>query len=108
MNPTTSAFGRAGQFFGGAFNDLERATKMQEKIQGIGVGESRYNADYDTDYLQGAVPPEFGTYGQQQGPADDVEDLKNELLRSAREQQRPSNGSVIIRAGGGTNPAVRS
>jgi hypothetical protein len=107
MTPSNSPFGRAGQFFGGAFNELERATEMQERIQGVGIGDSRYASTYDTEYMQGAVPPQTGPYGEQQGPAADVEDLKNELLQTAREKNRPSNGSMAVRAGGGANTAIR-
>lgn len=108
MMRQTSPFGRASEFFGAAFNDMERASEMQERIQGTGMDDTRYDAGYDTSYMQGAVPPQSGPYGQDQGPADNLETLKRELLSSARDRRRPSNGSLVIRAGGGYNPAVKS
>lgn len=106
INP--SPFGRASEFFGAAFNDMSRASQMQERLQGAGIDDTRYGADYDTSYMQGALPPKTGPYGVDQGPASDVEGLKEELLQSAREKRRQSDGSVIIRAGGGSNPAIKS
>lgn len=103
---TASPFGRAGEFFGAAFNDMERASDMQAQIQGAGMADARYGADYDGAYMGGAVGPQSGTYGQDEGPAYDIESLKRELLSIAKER-RPSNGSVIMRAGGGGNPAVK-
>lgn len=103
---TASPFGRAGEFFGAAFNDMERASDMQARIQGTGVADARYGADYDGSYMSGAVAPQSGPYGQDDGPAYDTESLKRELLAIAKER-RPSDGSVIMRAGGGGNPAVK-
>jgi hypothetical protein len=103
-----SPFGKASEFFGAAFNDMERASDMQERIQGTGIRDARYGADYDTSSMQGAVPPQSGPYGEDQGPADDLENLKRDLLSAARERRRPSDGSLVIRAGGGYNPAVKS
>lgn len=108
MNRSIDSFNRAGDFFGSAFNKLERASEQQERTQGTGMADARYESDYDTSYLGGAVPPQKGPFGEDDGPVDNIESLKTELLETAREQKRPSNGSVVIRAGGGTNPAVRS
>lgn len=108
MMRQTSPFGRASEFFGAAFNDMERASEMQERIQSPGMDDTRYRSDYDNSYMQGAVPPQSGPYGQDQGPADNLESLKRDLLSAARERRRPSNGSLVIRAGGGYNPAVKS
>lgn len=107
MNPS-SPFSKASAFFGAAYNDMERASQAQERIQGEGMDDVQYDANYDTDYMRGAVPPQMGPYGEDQGPASDVEDMKREMLDKAREKQRPSNGSLILRAGGGTNPAIKS
>ena len=107
MMRQTSPFGRASEFFGAAFNDMERASEMQERIQGGGTTDAQYDANYDTDYMRGSVPPQMGPYGEDQGPASDVEDMKSEMLNKAREKQRPSDGSLILRAGGGTNPAIK-
>lgn len=103
-----SPFGRASEFFGAAFNDMERASQMQERIQGTGMDDARYGASYDSSYMQGAVPSQSGPYGEDQGPTDDLESLKRDLLSAARERRRPSDGSLVIRAGGGYNPAVKS
>lgn len=108
MMPSQSPFGRASEFFGAAYNDMERASQMQERIQGNGMDDAQYDANYDTSYMRGAVPPQMGPYGEDQGPAADVEDMKREMLNKAREKQRPSNGSLIVRAGGGSNPAIKS
>jgi len=107
MRPS-SPFGRASEFFGAAFNDMERASQMQERIQGTGMDDTRYDAGYDASYMQGAVPPKSGPYGEDQGPAPDLESLKQDLLSAARERRRPSNGSLVIRAGGGYNTAIKS
>ena len=105
MQPT-SPFGRAGEFFGAAFNDMERASDMQARIQGGGMADARYGSDYDGAYMSGAVGPQSGPYGQDEGPSYDIETLKRELIQTAKDR-RPSNGSVVVRAGGGTNPAVK-
>jgi hypothetical protein len=106
MNPS-SPFSKAGAFFGAAYNDMERASQAQERVQGYGADDARYDATYDTDYMRGAVPPQMGPYGEDQGPATNVEDMKREMLNKARANQRPSDGSLILRAGGGTNPAIK-
>jgi hypothetical protein len=108
MPVNSSPFGRAGEFFGAAYNDLERASEMQTRIQGNGMDDTQYTADYDSAFMRGSVPPQQGPFGMQQGPDTDIEGLKRELLATARSNQRPSNGSLIIRAGGGYNPAIKS
>ena len=107
MTPS-SPFNKASAFFGAAYNDMERASEMQERIQGGGMDDAQYDANYDTNYMRGSVPPQMGPYGEDQGPAADVEDMKSEMLNKAREKQRSSDGSLILRAGGGTNPAIKS
>jgi hypothetical protein len=100
-------YSRASQFFGGAFNAMERASDNQARMQGVGMDDARYSADYTPSYMQGAVPPQMGPYGEDQEPTSDVENIKREMLNKAHEKQRPSNGSLILRAGGGTNPAIK-
>jgi hypothetical protein len=102
-------YARASQFFGGAFNAMEQASEQQARTQGVGMDDARYGADYTPNYMQGAVPPEMGPYGG--NPSQDTEGmerLKSELLETARGKSRPSNGEAVMRAGGGTNPAIRS
>ena len=107
MMNSSSPYSRASAFFGAAYNDMERASQMQERIQAPGTDDAQYDSNYDTSYMRGAVPPQMGPYGEDQGPATDVEDMKRELLSTARAKQRPSDGSLILRAGGGTNPAIK-
>lgn len=108
MNPTNSPFGKAGQFFGTAFNDLAQASNTQTKMQGRGFADAQYDSEYDDSYMEGDVAPQTGTFGVEQGPVDNVESVKEDLLSAAKERNRPTNGSVSVRAGGGINPAVRS
>jgi len=105
---SSSPFSRASEFFGAAYNDMERASQAQERIQGGGMDDVQYDANYDAEYMRGAVPPQSGPYGQDQGPDTDVEDMKREMLDKARPRQRPSDSSLMLRAGGGTNPAIKT
>ena len=103
---TSDPFAQASKFFGGAFNSLERAANMQEELQGNGEEDTRYGANYDSEYLSGVVQPKTGPYGQENAASPVVDQVKEDLLNQAR-QKRPSNGSLVIRAGGGYNPAVK-
>lgn len=104
---TTSPFDRAGQFFGTEFNNMERASAMQARTQGVGMDDARYGADYDGAYMTGAVGPQSGAYGQDKGPSYDIESLKSELLETARSEKRPVNGNVSVRPGGGLPTASK-
>lgn len=106
MNNLDNPFGKAGAFFGSAFRDMTQASEFQERMQRSGLDNTRYEADADQSYMYGAVPPQTGTYGVDQGPADDTESVKRELLASAK-QQRSSNGHIAVRASGGINTAVK-
>jgi len=108
MNPTNSPFGKASQFFGTAFNDLAQASNTQTKMQGQGFADVQYDSEYDDSYMEGNTEPQTGTFGAEQGPVDNIESVKEDLLSAAKEKNRPVNGSVAVRAGGGINPAVRS
>ena len=108
MNPANSPFGKASQFFGAAFNDLAQASNMQTKMQGRGFADAQYDSEYDDSYMEGDVAPQTGTFGAEQGPVDNVESVKEDLLSAAKEKNRPTNGSVSLRVGGGINYAVRS
>lgn len=101
-----SPYGRAGQFFGTAFNDMAQASKKQTQMQGRGFDDAQYDSEYDQSYMEGSVPPQTGTYGTQQGPVDNIESVKEDLLSAAREKRRPTNGHVAVRAGGGINSAI--
>lgn len=102
-------YSRASQFFGGAFNAMERASENQARMQGVGMDDTRYSADYTPDYMQGAVPPQMGPYGEDRSAqAMGLEGLKQELLDNAKSNRRPVNGGVSVRAGGGINTAVMS
>lgn len=107
MNHADSPFGKASQFFGTAFNDLAQASNMQTKMQGRGFADAQYDSEYDDSYMEGDVAPQTGTFGIQQGPVENIESVKEDLLSAAKERNRPTNGTVAIRAGGGINPAVR-
>lgn len=103
---TPNPFANASKLFGAAYNNMEQASNKQEEIQSLGGRDSQYGADAASDYLYGAVPPKTGPFSEYKGPSEDVENVKEELLLKAQEN-RPSNGSLIMRAGGGTNPAVK-
>jgi len=103
---TSNPFQNASKFFGAAYNDMEQASNAQERMQGVGSVDNQYGADTDSDYLYGAVPPKTGPFGAYRGPVEDVENVKEDLLRKAKED-RPSNGSAVVRAGGGANYAVK-
>jgi hypothetical protein len=102
-----SSFNRSGEFFTSAFNQLERASERQERSQAKGLGITRYDSNYDTNYFGGVTPPAKGPFGEDNLQEEDVSALKEDLLSIAKEKRRPSGGSVVLRAGGGTNPAVR-
>lgn len=106
MATTTNAFDKAGKFFGAAYNEMERASNAQEGIQGAGEVDAQYGADTDSEYLYGAVQPKTGEFGAYRSPTADVDQVKEDLLTRARES-RPSNGSLVLRAGGGANFAVK-
>lgn len=107
MNPSSSPFNQASEFFGIAFNDLTQASEKQTRMQGKGFSNTQYDSEYDSSYMEGNVEPQTGAFGSQQGPVNDIESVKKELLSTARQKNRPSNGTVSVRAGGGLNPAVR-
>ena len=106
INPQ-SPFGQASQFFGSAFNDMKQASEFQERVQGSNNPRNLYSEQYDRSHTYGSVPPQASAYSPDQASVDSVESLKEELLSTARAQQRSSNGSVAMRAGGGINTAVR-
>jgi len=102
-------YSRASQFFGGAFNAMERASDNQARMQGVGMDDARYSADYTPSYMQGAVPPQMGPYGEDRSPQSmGLESFKQELLDNAKKNRRPVNGTTSVRAGGGINTAVMS
>lgn len=106
INPQ-SPFGQASQFFGSAFNDMKQASEFQERVQGSNNPRNLYSEENERPHMYGAIPPQGGAYSPDQANVGDVESLKEELLSTARSQQRPSNGHVAMRAGGGINTAVR-
>ena len=106
INPQ-SPFGQASQFFGSAFNDMKQASEFQERVQGSNSPKNLYSEDYDRSHMYGSVPPRTSPYSPDQTSVSSVESLKEELLSTARAQQRSSNGSIAVRAGGGINTAVR-
>jgi hypothetical protein len=102
-----SPYAKASRFFGNAYNQLEGASQNQVRAGGFATREEGYSANADDTYMEGAVPPRTGTSPVAERDTYDIESIKEELLSSAKEQKRPSNGSVVIRAGGGYNPAVK-
>ncbi len=102
----SNPFNQASKFFGEAYNNMEQASLMQERMQGVGDADTQYAPQYDADYLYGAVQPQEGPYGVDNKPVVDVDQVKEDLLRRSRET-RSSNGSTVVRAGGGTNYAVK-
>lgn len=103
-----SPYAQAGKFFGEAYNQLEAASQNQVHSGGFATREEGYTSNADDTYMEGAVPPRTGTSPVTERDTYDVESIKEELLNSAKQQKQPSNGSVVIRAGGGYNPAVKS
>ncbi len=106
INPQ-SPFGQASQFFGSAFNDMKQASAFQERIQGAEPSKNLYSEEYDRSHMYGATPPQTNPYLSNQTSVDNIESLKEELLSTARAEQRSSNGHIAVRAGGGINTAVR-
>jgi hypothetical protein len=105
-----SAYGQASQFFGRAYGDLTRAANNQIRADGPYTEEDHFDSQDDNSYMSGAVPPQTGTTPPTGSKTYNLEAIKRELFSVAkqRQQDRSSDGSVIIRAGGGSNPAIRS
>lgn len=105
-----SPYSQASQFFGKAYGDLTTAANNQIRAGGPYTEEDHFDSQDDSSYMSGAVPPQTGTTPATGSSTYNLESIKRQLLDVARQRQqdRPSDGSVVIRAGGGGNPAVRS
>jgi len=101
-------FEKSARFFGNAYGKLEAATEAESFQERPGFLNNRYVADSDQASLYGAVPPQMGAYGEDKGPYEDIESVKEDLLQRAKSGKQSSNGSFVVRAEGGTNPAVQS
>jgi hypothetical protein len=106
----SSAYNQAGQFFGKAYGDMTSATNNQIRYGGPFMEEDQSDSQDDTSYMSGAVPPQTGTTPATESNTYNLESVKRQLIESAknRQQNRPSNGHINIRAGGGSNPAIMS
>lgn len=103
----TNSFEKSARFFGNAYGKLEAATEAEGSQDRPGFLNNRYVADSDQASLYGAVPPQTGPYGEDEGPYEDIESVKEDLLQKAKSGRSSSNGAFVVRAGGGTNPAVK-
>lgn len=101
-------FEKSARFFESAYGELEDASQSEGAQERPGFMNTRYTADSDQASLYGAVPPQTGPYGEDQGPYEDIESVKEDLLQKAKSGRPSSNGAFVVRAGGGTNPAVKS
>jgi hypothetical protein len=101
-------FEKSSEFFSGAFSKLQDASGKESARQRSEFLGERYAADADQASLYGAVPPEQGPYGEDQGPFDEVESVKRDLLDKSMRRKASTNGSFVFRAGGGINPAIKS
>lgn len=100
-------FGQAAAFFDRAYSDQEQAAEMQQYADEAYGSPSEYNLRL-TNPTIGSVPPSLsGASGEQAAMDNYVEGMKDELLETAKERKRPTNGDVAYRASGGINTAVR-
>ena len=102
-----SAYNQAGQFFGKAYGDMTSASNNQIRYGGPFMEEDQSDSQDDTSYMSGAVPPQTGVTPTAHSNTYTIEAVKRELIESAK-QRRPTDGGLVIRAGGGTNPAIKS
>lgn len=107
---TASPYGQASQFFGRAYGDLTAAANSQIRAGGPFTEEDHFDSQDDDSYMSGAIPPQTGTAPATGSKTYNLEAIKRELLGEAkqRQQDRPSDGHLVVRAGGGGNPAVKS
>jgi hypothetical protein len=105
-----SPYDQASQFFGKAYGAMTSASNNQIRYDGPFMEEDQFDSQDDNSYMSGAVPPQTGTTSATGSDTYNLESIKRQLIESAKnkQQNRPSNGSVNIRAGGGSNPAVMS
>jgi hypothetical protein len=106
-----NSFTDFSKLFSRAFDSQQYAANKQAQAQQVGMDWNKYSADVTDTHFDGPTPPEKGPYGTFESPVvadeDPTESMKAELLAKARSNQRPTDGHVSIRAGGGVNPAVR-
>lgn len=102
-----SPFGQAADFFGRAYVDQEQAALYQDSEDDRFESPSGYNLRLQSPTI-GATPPSVvGDTTAEDNVDDYVRGMKEDLLASAREKRRPTNGDVAFRASGGINTAVK-
>jgi hypothetical protein len=100
-------FGRAAEFFDRAYSDQSQAAEMQEYADSRNDSPSTYNLRLDNPTI-GAVPPDLVGNPAEQAEMDNyVRGMKDELIETAKEKRRPTNGEVAYRPTGGVNTAVK-
>lgn len=101
-------FDRLSRSLASRFNDEEAASAAEIAEDRRGMVQTDINSNEDQNFFRSVVPPTINTASEPTTSPFSVEDTKEDLLNKAKQRRREQDGPIIVRAGGGRNPAIKS
>ncbi len=90
------------------FNTEEGEALSETEKDQSGIGKISDFSRMDESTFRGVIPPTLNTASEPSFTPYDVESTKEDLLKEARARKTATETPLIIRAGGGRNPAVKA
>jgi len=100
-------FGQAADFFGRAYAFQEQAAQDQAYADSKYDTPDEYNLQLQSQTIGMTPPSAVGDYEAEKEEDSYMRGMKDELLETARQKKRPTNGDTAMRASGGINTAVK-